>query len=149
MAKKQPLAVLVWKGGQLVPGNGWDRQALAGLTDGDLLEVYAYKPPSNKQERFVHWLFRLAAENAPEGTTWTPEGVKMACKLHYGHVDGMLVRKGQPAQWNFRSLSELDEEGMRRFIDASVTYIETNIAPGIDVEALKREAKEKSAKRKW
>jgi hypothetical protein len=149
MAKKQPLAVLVWKGGQLVPGNGWDRQALAGLQEGQLLEAYAYKPPSNKQERFAHWLFRLAAENAPEGTTWTEGSVKMACKLHCGLVDGMIVRKGRDPEWNFMSLTELDEKQMSDFIDKSLRYIETTIAPGIDIELLKAEAKEKSAKRKW
>jgi hypothetical protein len=148
MPKKQPLAVLVWKGGQCVPGNSWDRQGLAGLKEGDLLEVYAYKPPTNKQGRFAHWLFCLAAENAPEGTSWTAEGVKVACKLHCGLVDGMLVRKGQAPQWNFMSLTDLDEDQMRDFIDKSVRYIEQHIAPGIDIEALKAEAKAKSAKRR-
>lgn len=150
MAKKQPIAVLVWRDGQCVPGARVDREALAELSEGQLLEVYAYKPPTNKQERFVHWLFRIGAENAREdGPRWTEAGIKMACKIQYGWVDGMIVRKGQDAEWNFKSLTEMDEDQMKEFIDLVVKFIESDVAPGIDIEALKREAKERSSRRKW
>lgn len=43
----------------------------------------------------------------------------------------------------------MDEDQMKEFIDAVVQFIESEVAPGIDIEALKREAKERSSKRKW
>lgn len=150
MVKKTPIAILVWRDGQCVPGARIDREALAELDEGKLLEVFVYKPPTNKQQRFCHWLFRIGAENAREGgACWTAEGIKMACKVRFGWVDGMIVRKGQVAEWNFRSLAEMDEDQMKDFIDAVVTFIESEVAPGIDIEALKREAKERSNKRRW
>ena len=127
-----------------------DRQALVDLPEGQLLEVFAYKPPTNKQERFVHWLFRIAVENLPEdGPQYTENALKNLCKVRFGWVDGQVVRKDRDPEWNFKSLTEMDEETMKEFIDYVVKFIETELVPGMDIEALKREAKERSSRRKW
>lgn len=150
MAKKQPLAVLVWKGGQLVPGNSWDRQALAGLAEGDLLEARPYNPASRKQEGYLRVLWRLGAELHRDGAAFTTEGaIKNECKRLAGMFDGYIVRRGQTAEINFRETPDLNAEEIKSLIDVTMNFLVEEVLPeGTDLDALRREAKEQSQKRR-
>lgn len=122
-----------------------DFEALSKLEDGALLEVYAYRPRSERQNRFIHVMLGIAAENSPGG--WTAEAIKKAVKIKGGWFDGVIVRKGKDLEYNFKSTGDFTKEQMTEFIDQCLNYIGETVCPGMDLTALRREAEDATRRR--
>lgn len=128
-----------------------DVEALSGLDDGALLEVYEYRPPSKKQEGYLRALWRLGAETHREGAAFkTEDAIKNESKRLAGMFDGFIVRRGQDAQINFKNTPDLTVEELKTLVDVTINFLlEEVLQPGTDIDALREEAKTRSTRRKW
>jgi len=138
MAKREPLAIGRWDGHSLRAAARIDQEAMLGLPDGSLVEIYAYRPRSDKQNRYLHAILNILAENSPGD--WSSEAIKVAVKLKCGHVEGVLHRPDGSVKQILRSTSDFDREEMKEFIDHVIAYGLSVVAPGMDPDLLKREA---------
>lgn len=137
--KRIPLAIARWDGTSLRAASTQSREAIADLPAGTILEIYDYRPRTNQQMKYAHALMKRAAQNSPDN--WTEEGLKVAVKYRCGLVHGVLRKANGDEKTLLRSLAELDRKEMSDFIEELIFYITTNVCPGMDVEALKKEAK--------
>jgi len=138
MARRAQIVVRI-EGGRIVPASFWDRDILQGMAEGTLLSVSKYRPKSDRAVRFLHAIINKAAANAWDDK-WTPETIKATIKARYGWVEGARIEVDGTAVTQFRSIADLDAEELERFIQQTLDLIATEVCPGIDIVALRKEA---------
>lgn len=145
VAKRIPLAIGKWTGGAIVAAAHIDREALRQVEAGEFLEIYRYRLKSDDQNRYLHAMLQDAADN---GDGWTVKSIKNVVKLRGGWINGVIERRNGEAFCELRSTADFDREEMKMFIDEAERLIESEILPGVDMNAMRLRAKEAAKARR-
>ncbi len=120
-----------------------DTQKLAGLQDGQVLEIKPYSTPSHEQYRLVQWILQTVSESVGVGT----EEIKNRAKMAGGYVDGPAIMVGEHLCQPLKSTSSMSKRELSRFIEDLIDFVSVEF--GIDVSSLRREVAERAKMRRW
>lgn len=142
MAKVEPI-IGKWSGGQVVFDTPIEREKLAGLEDGQILEIRPYKTPSADQYRLLHWLLKTASEAVGVDA----EELKNRVKVAGGYTDGPGLQIEGHVFQPLKSTSAMSRKELAGFIEAVMDFCVVEF--GFDVSALRREVQSRMQMRRW
>lgn len=127
------------EGGRIVPASRFDADTIRSLPEGSLWVVERFRD-TRKKERFFHMLIRRVADNAFDDFA-TPDRIKSDLFKELGFVKGTITEVDGATYELRMATNELSSEQLEIAIERLLFLAETEYCPGIDVTALKREAK--------
>jgi hypothetical protein len=142
MARKTEIVVRL-DAGQLVPVGGFDRMSLREIPDGSLFFLEPFKD-LKKKVRLFHVLLGLVADNAFDDFV-TKDQIKGRVFQETGLIRGTLIDPDGTRTELRMSTNELSSEQLDTAIERLLLLAELEYCPGIDIETLKREAKDGSS----
>lgn len=142
MAKVEPI-IGKWSGGQVVFDVPLEREKLAGLEDGQILEIRPYATPSAQQYRLLHFLLKSASE----ATGVNEEEIKNRAKASGGYTDGPAIQIGDHLFQPLKSTSAMSMRELAQFIEDVMDFV--SIEYGVDVGAMRRDVQSRMAMRRW
>lgn len=140
MTDKAPI-MMVRRGDQLHPLTAFDGESLRAYPAGKPLKVEPRMPRRSSPQNRLYWsLLRLVCENLDQPTT--PKALHVWLKLKLGVVEAVPLRSGKidyvPSSTAFDAM---DHGEFTAYFSAAKALITDQIIPGINSEALEREAR--------
>lgn len=138
--KRRPIAIFKYQQGKLEPWARIDREAMATWKDGAIIEAHPYNERQSEQNRLLHGILSIGAENSLGNTV---ESLKLEIKDRGGWVKAKVQRRDGSWAIEYRSTTTFDAVEYDIFIDEAKTFIADEL--GLDVDTLIDEAKARSA----
>jgi hypothetical protein len=129
------------KGAALVPCSLSDEEALFELPEGKELKVTLSRQRSSRQHRFFWALLQKVCTN--HETYHKPDQLLLWLKVRLGYVEQVHFH-GDQFFWTTKSISfkAMPQDEFRKFFDAAMDCIVTEIIPGMAAEDLIHEVEE-------
>lgn len=134
------------EGDTVVPFARIDREAIAAMPKGTVLELKPFVEKDHSLGRAMHAMCGLAADNVPG---WSVERIKTTVKLRHGWISGVREKFGGENYVELRSVNDFTDDEMREFMRQIEEFITTELMPGVDLETLRRETREATKARKF
>jgi hypothetical protein len=137
-----PIAIARWENGQFILPARVDREGMASVPEGALVEIHFYKERTPRQNRYLHTLLSSFCENV-DGIHLDPEAIKEAVKAKHGWIDH--IRLDQQGRHNIilKSTADMSRAEMTEFIEQAIAYL-AEMRPDFDFKALRKEAEAQS-----
>ncbi len=120
--------------GRLVP-DGHEAEALINsIRQGELVEADIRRPRNLQHHRKFFALLRVVFENQEYYSS--TDHLLAACKHATGHVDVIRTKRGQITIPKSISFAKMDQAEFNDFYDRVVTWVVTEVIPGLDREDL-------------
>lgn len=128
-------------GNHLVPCAALDEEALAEFPEGRDLNVSVSRTRSHKQHRFFWALLKKLCEN--HDTYQRPEQLLLWLKIRLGYVEEVRFHNEQ-VWWVAKSTSfnSMGHEEFKKFFDAALDVIVSEVIPGLNADHLVREVEQ-------
>lgn len=135
MSKRSCMVRVTEKGYE--PLDAWDWEVHSTLKAGEVVEIAPQRKRSRKQDAYWWALMKVVCDNTDN---WpNPKILSREILVHLGYAVTYVDLAGR--EWHDPlSISDLDAEEMSVVIDNAKTLIEERIMPGVDIDALCREA---------
>lgn len=126
------------KGTHLVPCSLADEEALMDYAENKQLTVTLARTRSSRQHRFFWALLQKVCHN--HDVYRRPEQLLVWLKIRLGYVEEVRLHEDQ-VWWQTKSISfnSMGQDEFRKFFDAAVDCIVTEVIPGLDRDDLIRE----------
>lgn len=125
----------------LEPDTDAAREALAKVRIGDTVEVDFRKPRSLAHHRWFWKMIDLVFQN--QSYFATREALLLALKVRLGYAEAYRLKDGtvihDPKSISFAKMNQIE---FAQFADAAVAFICSEVIPGLEETALKRELAE-------
>lgn len=140
MSEKPPI-MMVRRGDQLHPLSAFDGESLRAYPAGKPLKVEPRMPRRSSPQNRLYWsLLRLVCENLDSPVT--PKALHVWLKQKLGVVEAVPLRNGRvemvPSSTAFDAM---DHGEFTAYFAAAKALIADQIIPGLNSEALEREAR--------
>lgn len=141
--KEQSFTMLRRVPAGLAPLSEYDHERLSKVPLWADVRAELTMPRSLPRHRFYWVCLGLVVENTER---WrTAEDLHTAIKVKLGYVEDFLLIDGsvliRPRSTDFEAMDEL---AFREYMEAAFMIIATDILPGVDIDALKREGRRKA-----
>lgn len=125
----------------LLPCSAVDEEALGEFPEGRDLTVTVTRNRSHKQHRFFWALLKKICEN--HETYNRPEQLLLWLKIRLGYVEEVRFHNEQ-VWWVAKSTSfnSMGQEEFKKFFDAALDVIVSEVIPGLNADHLVREVEE-------
>jgi len=129
------------KGNSLHPCSAADEEALLGYAEGRDLSCTLTRPRSTRQHRFFWALLQKICHNHEVYNR--PEQLLLWLKIRLGYVEEVRFH-GDQTWWVAKSISfnSMGQDQFRKFFDAALDCIVTEVIPGLDAKHLVQEVEE-------
>lgn len=123
------------QGWHLVPVNRIDAEALDKIKTGATVKCVLTQPRSVPQHRYYWRILSVVKENTEAFPT--TESLHFYLKIKCGYVDHIRVNMNETVLVpQSTSFSAMDQTTFKEYFDAAMHVIETDILPGVTVDAL-------------
>lgn len=141
---KQDVIIGKWDAGrfQVVFDAPIEREKLAALDNGSVLEIKPWRTPSHDQYRLCQWILMTASE----ATGMPLEELKNRAKLAGNYVDGPAIQVGEHLCQPLKSTSAMSRAELSRFIEDLLDFCAVELE--INVSAMRKKVEAKSKQRR-
>lgn len=139
---KQITIIGKYVGGKIVFDVPVEREKLAMVEDGSVVEVRPYRTPSHEQYKLVQWV----CQTASDATGIPAEEIKTKAKAAAGYFDGPGIIMGEQLFQPLKSTSAMSRKELSAFIEDLIDFCAAELL--IDVGALRREVQSRMAMRR-